>query len=105
MILKNKKTGVQHVPDASLCPITGNLRFKINENVDHIPDYANTIAQCRLHLWCGVETQAKILSCLGCSVSLCHTWYGLFRKEPNLIGMKSKLEKNSKAIISEYLSE
>ena len=93
---KKIKTGVHYVSDTSLCPSSGVLKCRLDKNLDHIPDEAPKRARCRLHWWGGVETQAKILVCPTCAVSLCTKCYRLFHKEPNIVSMKSKLQKSFK---------
>ena len=90
------KTGLHHVTDASLCPREGTLNCRLNKSIDHIPVEATGRARCRLHWWGGIETQAKILACPGCGVSLCVKCYRLFHTEADIVGMKDKLIRSFK---------
>ena len=93
---KKVKTGQHYVTDMSLCPSTGTLKCWLDQNLDHIPEAEAPRARCRLHWWGGVETQAQILTCLACGVSLCSKCYRLFHTKPNIVSMKSKLMKSFK---------
>ena len=83
------------VTDASLHPTTGELRCRMNRNIQHYPEESKRRARCQLHKWSrnekGKEVFASVVRCSICQVGLCIDCFRLFHEEADLISIKGKI--------------